>query len=172
EYGTELLLDAFGLINRECKLDLELVCREDEYISQRSIFENYIEAEWLHIHHLWGESLDQVYHPSDIALIPRLKNAYSDLAMPVKLFEYLSYGLPIIVTNCTEMADFVQRNRIGIVVQDNPLSLAEGVLRIVRDRDLYRELERNAKQTLENGNLWTDRASQVAECLMALDERC
>ena len=92
--------------------------------------------------------------------------------MPVKLFEYLSYGLPIVATDCTEMADFVRRNRTGIVVQDNPLSLAEGVLRIVRDQDFYRELKSNAKRTLENGNLWTDRAEQVTECLMAMDERC
>lgn len=172
EYGTDLLLDALDLVNREYKLDLELVCREDEYISQRSIFEKYIEAEWLHIHHLWGKGLEQVYHRSDIALISMWKNTYNDMRMSVKLFEYLSYGLPIVATNCTEIADFIQRNRIGIVVQDNPLSLAEGMLRIARDRDFYRELVRNAKQTLENGNLWTDRAEQVAECLMALDERC
>jgi hypothetical protein len=75
-YGTDLLLDAFGLINRECKLDLELVCREDEYLSLRSIFEKCDEAECLHVHHLWGKSLGQVYHRSDIALIPRRKNAY------------------------------------------------------------------------------------------------
>jgi glycosyltransferase involved in cell wall biosynthesis len=172
EYGIDLLLDAFDLVNRERKLDLELVCRKDKYVSLRSIFEKYVKAKWLHIHHLWGKSLGPVYHRSDIALIPRRKNAYNDLAMPVKLFEYLSYGLPIIATDCTEMADFVQRNRIGIVVQDNALSLAEGVLRIARDQGLYRELKRNAKQTLENGNLWTDRAERVAECLMALDERC
>lgn len=171
-YGVDLLLDAFSLINRECQFDLELVCREDEYIAWRALFEKYIGAEWLHIHHLWGENLGQVYHRSDMALIPLRKNVYNDMAMPVKLFEYLSYGLPIVTTNCTEVADFVQRNRIGIVVQDNPLSLAEGVLRLVRDQDLYRELERNVRQTLENGNLWTDRAAQVAECLMALDKRC
>jgi glycosyltransferase involved in cell wall biosynthesis len=172
EYGTDLLLDAFDLINRERKLDLELVCREDEYISLRPLFEKYIEAEWLHVHHLWGESLGPVYRRSDIALIPIWKNAYNDMRMSVKLFEYLSYGLPIVATNCTEMADFVRRNRIGIVVQDNPLSLAAGVLQIVRDQDLYRELKCNAKRTLENGNLWTDRAKQVAECLMALDKHC
>jgi glycosyltransferase involved in cell wall biosynthesis len=171
-YGTNLLLEAFDLINRERKLDLELVCRKDEYISLRPIFEKYGEAEWLHVHHLWGKSLGQVYHRSDIAVVPVRKGAYNDLAMPVKLFEYLSYGLPIVTTNCTEMADFVRRNRTGIVVQDNPLSLAEGVLRIVRDQDLYRELKSNAKRTLENGNLWTDRAEQVAEYLTAMDERC
>jgi len=171
-YGADLLLDAFGLINRECRFDLELVCREDEYMARRSIFEKYAGTEWLHIHHLWGESLAQLYHRSDIALIPIRKNAYNDMAMPVKLFEYLSYGLPVVATNCTEVADFVQRNGIGIVVQDNPLSLAEGVLRIAQGQDLYCELKHNVKQTLENGNQWTDRAAQVAGCLMALAGRC
>jgi hypothetical protein len=35
----------------------------------------------------------------------------------------------------------------------------------------YEGLRRNVRRALENGNLWTDRAEQVAERLMTLDER-
>ena len=38
--------------------------------------------------------------------------------MPNKLFEYLMAGLPVMVSNCQEMASFVRRNEVGVVVRD------------------------------------------------------
>ena len=170
-YGPEILLQACDLANKKAALNLELVCRQDEFIQQRPIFANYDGAEWLHVHHLTGENLKQVYRRSDIAVIPLLKDIYNDLAMPVKLFEYLSYGLPTVTTNCTEMANFVSRNQVGLIAEHNALSLADRILQLVEDKALYDQLRRNARQTLENGNLWTDRARFVAEQLAALDKR-
>ena len=91
--------------------------------------------------------------------------------MPIKLFEYVSYGLPVVATDYTKMADFIARNRVGLIAEDNAESLAEKILQLVRDRDLYEEPRRNVRRALENGNMWTDRAEQGAERLMALDER-
>jgi glycosyltransferase involved in cell wall biosynthesis len=170
-YGLEVLLQALDLANRKVSLDLELVCRQDEFTQERPTFANYDGAEWLHPHHLTGKDLEQVYRRSAIAVIPLLKNTYNDLAMPVKLFEYLSYGLPIVSTNCTEMANFISRNRVGLIAEDNASSLADRLLQLVEDKALYNQLRRNVRQTLENGNLWTDRARFVAEQLAALDKR-
>lgn len=104
-------------------------------------------------------------------MIPRPKSLYNDLAMPVKLFEYLSYGLPIVTTNCTEMANFVSHNQVGLIAEDSAPSLADRILQLVEDKALYDQLRRNVRQTLENGNLWTDRARFVAQQLAALDKR-
>jgi len=171
QYGLEILLQALDLANRQVALNLELVCRQDEFIQQRSTFAKYDGAEWLHVYHLTGKDLEQVYRRSAIAVIPRLRNLYNDLAMPVKLFEYLSYGLPIVATNCTEMANFISRNKVGLIAEDNAPSLADRILQLVEDKALYNQLRRNVRQTLENGNLWTDRARFVAEQLAALDKR-
>lgn len=40
-----------------------------------------------------------------------------DLAMPNKLFEYLAGGIPIIALNCGEVAKFVRKHKVGIVVK-------------------------------------------------------
>lgn len=170
-YGLEILLQALDLVNRKVALNLELVCRQDEFMQERLTFEKYDAAKWLHVYHLTGKDLEQVYRRSAIAVIPQLKNTYNDLAMPVKLFEYLSYGLPIVATNCTEMANFISRNEVGLVAEDNASSLADRILQLVEDKTRYDQLRRNVRQTLENGNLWTDRARFVAEQLAALDRR-
>ena len=170
-YGLEILLQALDLANKKVALYLELMCRRDEFMQHRPVFANYDGAEWLHVYRLTGKDLEQVYRRSDIAVIPLLKNLYNDLAMPVKLFEYLSYGLPIVSTNCTEMASFISRNKVGLIAEDSASSLADRIRQLVEDKALYNQLRRNVRQTLENGNLWTDRARFVAEQLTALDKR-
>jgi len=170
-YSLEMLLQALDLANRKVALNLELVCNRDKFMRRRPTFASYDGAEWLHVYHLTGKDLEQVYRRSAIAMIPALKNLYNDLTMPVKLFEYLSYGLPVVTTNCTEMANFISRNKVGLIAEDNAPSLADRILQLVEDKALYNQLRRNVRQTLENGNLWTDRARFVAEQLTTLDKR-
>jgi glycosyltransferase involved in cell wall biosynthesis len=115
------------------------------------------------VYHLTDKGLEQVHRRSATTVIPR--------PMPVKLFEYLSYGLPIVATNCTEIANFISRNKVGLMAEDNAVSLAGRILQSVENKALYDQLRRNVRQTLENGNLWTDRARFVAERLATLDKR-
>ena len=170
-YGAAVLLRAFDLINERTRLNLELVCREDELEREQAVFGPYFSAGWLYIHHLSGDALHEVYRKGDLAIIALLKNVYNDIVIPVKMFEYLSHGLPMVATHCTETANFITHNQVGLIAEDNPESLAEKILQLMNDPELYRELRRNARHALENGNLWTDRAKFVAEQLAALDKR-
>ena len=60
--------------------------------------------------------------------------------MPNKLFEYMAAGIPILVHNAAECADFVRRHKIGIVVEDlsDPVWLAD-MLGDVKIREECRE---------------------------------
>jgi len=42
-----------------------------------------------------------------------------NFCMPNKLFEYAMVGLPVIVSNVTEMSEFVKKYQMGIVVENN-----------------------------------------------------
>lgn len=99
-YGTDILLNAFDLLNlnRENLIYLNLVCREvDDNIKP------FIGKPWLKIHvGVSGDSLKEIYRDSDFAIIPFRRDIYMDFAVPVKLYEYMSFGMPIIATNCVE----------------------------------------------------------------------
>jgi len=163
--GLNLLLGAVALVNERRPLRLHLVCKKDQFDRARSIFEKYGEADWLRVHHLAAPDLPPLYRESDFGIIPRLKDTYNDLTMPVKMFEYLSYGLPIVSTNCTEIANFIQSHQVGIVTQDNAESLAKGILELMADHGLYDTLCRSVPVALERGNLWVHRAQAVVEHL-------
>lgn len=41
-----------------------------------------------------------------------------NLAMPNKLFEYIAGGIPVIALNCSEVAKFVKKHKVGIAVKN------------------------------------------------------
>ena len=164
-YGLDLLLQSFQLVNQNHQVILELVCRREEFDVISNDRGYLLGFPWLNVHHISGEALEELYNTVHFGVVPRLKDRYNDLAMPVKLFEYLSFGLPVIVTHCHEMSQFVKENGCGLVCKDDPESLAESIQQLIGDPDLYRVLSRNAVQAILHGNLWEDRARTVAHLL-------
>ena len=57
---------------------------------------------------------------SDIALLPiNSKDPYHNKAVSVKLFEYMSYALPIVSTPTVSMAKIIKHYDIGFVTNSN-----------------------------------------------------
>lgn len=64
---------------------------------------------------------------------------------PIKLFQYLSVGLPVIGSNFPGMLDVIEKNHVGVCV--NPESedeIAAAINRVLGDDALYRQLSENA----------------------------
>ena len=165
-YGFDILLHAFSLVNNRQRVELELVCRDKEFKNISKEMKNFIDCSWINIHHISGKVLERLYYKAHFGIIPRRKDKYNDLAIPVKLFEYLSFGIPVIVTDCNEMGRFVKKNECGLVCKDTPESLADSILKLINDFGLYEYLSKKAKKTILNGNLWIDRAKTVESILV------
>ena len=161
-YGTDIMLEAFKIINERmnCNIKLTVCCREAE---MKDFFDNYKEAGWLEVVHLSGdEQLKPLYERCDVALYPSRRDFYMDFCMPVKLFEYLSRGLPVVATDCKETASFVLGNGIGVVAQGNPEAFAAAVASITNDTAQLKDCRKNAVEALRSRNLWEHRAEKAA----------
>ena len=165
-YGTDILLRAFEILNEEEHRDLRLmvVCRET---AGAEIFNGYAGREWLTVVHASGGALEPVYRAADLAVFPGRRDVYMDFCMPVKLLEYLSHALPVVVTGCAETAAFVRRYECGIVTGDNARALADGIVTLASDGELRERMRANAIRALHSGNMWTDRARQAAAEILA-----
>ncbi len=120
---------------------------------------------WMRVVHASGAGIHALL-PEVIATIqPRLRSPYNDLAVPIKVMEYLSYGRPLVVTDCLEQARVVREADAGIVVQDTVDEMAAGLERLLRADAA--ELDRwsmNAVAAAERSS-WTQRATQVVALL-------
>lgn len=161
-YGTHMLLEAFELLNSgKEKLPLLIVCRGNEWQALESPYKS---RPWLTVSHTFGEGLKSVYERADVGIIPIRRDKYMDFALPVKLFEYLSYGLPVIATRCAETEAFISRYGCGALCGDSARELALSVRRFYESAD-WREGMLAGVQRAALDNLWIGRAKKVVEDL-------
>ncbi|WP_162840303.1 glycosyltransferase family 4 protein [Acetanaerobacterium elongatum] len=157
-YGTDILLKAFEQLNRTGSFPLIIICREAE---KKEIAARYLSMPWLTVAHAAEAQLKQYYTRADIGLYCGRRDVYMDFAIPVKVFEYLSYGLPVVTTNCTEIAAFVRRSDVGVIVEDNAAAIADGVSQLIENPQKYQKLCANAVLAINSENLWEHRAAKV-----------
>jgi glycosyltransferase involved in cell wall biosynthesis len=164
--GIMMMLEAFQSINQDEEvIQLELVCRENEYrrYPEMKKFEPF---SWLKVSHKSGDELKEVYQDAWIALIPRERNAYHDFAVPVKLFEYLSYGLPIVATDCKAQARILSENGFGIITKAEVKDFASGVLAAIKPEQ-YEQMRNNIQTNAFDRHSWYARVEKVVRDLTA-----
>ena len=85
---------------------------------------------WLSVVRAEGDGIVALLPDVLATVIPRPRSAYNDLALPIKLFDYLAYGRPLLVTDCTEQAVVVREADAGVVTGDSVADIAGGIARI------------------------------------------
>ena len=158
-HGLDLLVGAVERVRAEGH-DLRVIC-----VSRPGEEPPQPRADWLRVEHGAAEEIHALL-PEVLATIqPRHRSPYNDLAVPIKVMEYLSYGRPLIVTDCTEQARIVREADAGIVVADDVESVADGLRRLVTASP--EEIDRwsaNATAAAEAAS-WAARASDIVRVL-------
>jgi glycosyltransferase involved in cell wall biosynthesis len=94
---------------------LTLCCRAAEWAAARTYYEP-VDTDVIRVVHAHGEQLASYYAETDVFGLFWQPYPYLDFAMPVKVFESLGFGVPLITTQGTEIARFVSGEDIGWAV--------------------------------------------------------
>ena len=98
---------------------------------------------------------------SHLALIPHLRNDHTDTTIPHKLFQYFAAGKPVIASDCTPLKRIILETNTGLIYRDNdPEQLADAILNLAEDHQLYSEIRENQKKALETYN-WSEDAVRL-----------
>lgn len=167
-YGMGLLLSSWKRLGMEEPARLIIVCPKaqwEAWVNKYPEYQNKVSG--IEVFHLCdGEELEKLYAISDFALIPILKTNYNDMALPIKLYEYTARNLPVVATNCDEMAKVIKENHLGIVKHDDVGDFADGIAQMITEiknhKDYSAQME---KARVENS--WKERAKQVISDLSA-----
>lgn len=163
-YGLEVLIDAFDILHdRGKEYKLILVCRKQEWDSVKSKYES---LPWLTVKHASGDELGKLYAvAAAAALIPKDNNEYNNMAISVKLFEYMSHGLPVVSTHSDAMDAFIDKYDIGLTTDYDSEKFADAIDLLLSNNEIYQEKRKNTCEALLKGNMWIDRAKQICEDL-------
>ena len=141
------------------------MCRENEWKSLSHPCKN---AEWLEVHHVSGNELHSLYLRASIAFVsPRKDKEYNSFAVSVKIFEYISYGLPIVAVNCEALSEIVNKEKIGFAVEPDENSFVDAIEKLSED-NIYQKYQKNIFDSLLNRNLWKHRIEQIVKDLLPI----
>lgn len=155
---------ALGVMADNSNLDLTICCREEEWQEVHADYDEYL-TDNIHIVHASGDDLIRYYMDADICLCLFQKHEYMDMAMPIKLFEYLSYGIPVLATKGTSLGDFVSDNQMGWAIDYEEYEVGNRLVELINDYNEIYKMHLNCISVL-NKNRWIDRARCVADQLM------
>ncbi len=95
-------------------------------------------------------------------------NDYMDVALPVKLFDCLAAGRPILVTPRLETAALVRRHGVGVVTPGDSIDdLAATIVSIVHDDERARALGARAREVAEHEFDWRIVGARIADAVLA-----
>ncbi len=155
--------ELFKAFNKCPEVQLIFCTRKKEWQEQKASYEKYLGPN-ISIHHVSGQALDNLMKEADIGLLYFKPNTYRSFAMPVKLFEYLSYDLPIISSTETATGEYIKNNKLGWLIPYDHYELINLINLIKNDKELLLKRKEYIK-TIKEKHTWQHRAKEVAEAL-------
>lgn len=158
-YNFDKLIE---VVNKEKEINLKICCREEEW---KKVESKYKISNNIQIVHLSGEALKECYEEADICSLIFEENEYRKFAMPIKMFEYLSYNKPIIATKGTAIGEFIERNKIGWTVEYDNKEIESMLLYLKENKEEIKKIAEHQKKIIQQ-NLWVERARKVKNDLL------
>lgn len=101
-----------------------------------------------------------------VLAIPHPAGDYFDVALPVKLFDSLAAGRPIVVTPRVETVAIVRDTGAGLVGGDDPRDLAGPIVGLLEDEALARRLGGAAREAAETRYDWHIVGDAIARAVL------
>ncbi|WP_169331842.1 glycosyltransferase family 4 protein [Robiginitomaculum antarcticum] len=109
------------------------------------------------------DDVERHYSIVDIAPFPRKGMPVCEMVSPLKPFEAMAMGKPVIISNVAAMKEFVIDGQTGIIIEkDNPQSLSEGILRLALDESLRISTANQALKFVREERDWRVISEKIA----------
>lgn len=127
-------------------------------LAQKLHAENYISFEGWRPHEL----LPSYIKGSDICLIPHLKTEHTDNTIPHKLFQYMFFEKPVIVSNCNPLVRIINETNAGLIYDsDNEIDLSEKIISLYNASYLMKEMGKKGKEAVISKYNWEIAAKEL-----------
>jgi glycosyltransferase involved in cell wall biosynthesis len=167
--GLKTAIDSLSILKEKIpsiKLVIVGSNSSDVVLKQQVIeqdLQNYIDFEgWQ------NESLFPSYiKASSICISPLHRNLHHDTTYANKLFQYMSFGKPVLVSDAIAQKNLIEKTNSGLVhLEKDAQDFAQKVMQLYADQALRDHLGKNGKQFVEEEFCW----EKTSEKLIALYE--
>ena len=109
---------------------------------------------------------------SEVCIAPFIKDIHEISGFsPLKLFDYMACGKPIVTVVMGELKEFIGKYNIGLVVSpENADELAKAIIRLINDRNLQQIFGKNGRKVAVEEFSWPGIARKVEKvCLKTIE---
>jgi glycosyltransferase involved in cell wall biosynthesis len=157
--GGDLLLEAMELAHERVD-GLRLICVAPAGQGPRT------PPEWVEMVHGGDDEIVGLLPRVLATITPRTRTPYNDLAVPIKVLEYMGYGRPLVVTDATETAAMVEAAGCGVIAPATAQELADGIVAVAEaPAEQLARWGKAARRAAEEHS-WDHRVQQILELLM------
>lgn len=99
---------------------------------------------------------------ASIGISPLIRSKQHDVAYANKLFQYMCFGLPVLVSDAIAQKNLITHANTGLVhIENDPIDFAKKIQLLHTDKELYSKFEKNAIHFIENKFHWELTANQL-----------
>lgn len=98
---------------------------------------------------------------SKIGILTSRNDITRQLGPPLKLFDYLACGLPVVANDIGGWSKMIEREGIGILTRDDPKDFARSIDSILSDDLLWFRMSNNATELIKNKHNWQNNVQNI-----------
>lgn len=142
--GLDLLIDSFKQIKKQNNVKLLLIGGGPDFNFIKNYAKNDPDINFTgYVGHNKAISFCK---GSDILVMPSRNVPASHAISSIKCFEYIACEVPILVTDSGEHAYWIKKFCAGLIVKDNIEGIKEGILKLIKNEELYNKIKENCKK--------------------------
>ncbi|GBD92332.1 GDP-mannose-dependent alpha-(1-2)-phosphatidylinositol mannosyltransferase [bacterium BMS3Abin04] len=106
--------------------------------------------------------LSSYIEASSVCLIPHLKTQHTDNTIPHKLFQYMVFEKPVIVSNCKPLERILNKENAGLIYNaNNSEELAKSILTLYENPELRKEMGKRGKEAVISEYNWSNASKSL-----------
>jgi len=157
-YDLDLLMHSLC----QAKVEATFCVRPAEWQKKRGDLGDVQESPLISIVHAGADELSPYLEKANIGLCLFKPGQTRGFMLPVKVFEYLEYDLPILANRNTPAGRFVEENEIGWAIEYSEESIHQWITMMKKDFEKNLLAKRANIQKIKGEHLWIHRAKQAA----------
>jgi len=127
-----------------------------------------IEEHFIFIDRVSYDNVPRYINAFDVCVILKKKDI---LGSPLKLWEYMACGKPVVATRTEDFAILAENNAGLLVNPENLQELANAIIKLLQNLELMRRMGENGRKYVAENQSWESVAKRVAEvCESAIRE--
>jgi len=147
---ADVIVRAIARVSEKHNVKLLVVGGGDELAKTKKLAEELkIDSEFTgHI-----DDVPSVIRSADIGVISFRDNLLNNCKCPLRLYEYMACGLPIVSTKVGEPA-YVLKDGVGLLVEPNVESVSDSIMNLIENKELAKTMGGRGRKLIEEEYNW------------------